>query len=528
MTQETTLINQKKPSYLKKRILNRYKKKLIKKRTKLEDKVKYLKNTDYKPVESPNRILTENVSISYDLFNATLPNSNTLICGGSGSKKTTTFLYSNIMQLYGSYVICDPKGEITQRLVPLAKKAGYDVKILDLINPYHSTKFNPFAYIEEPEDIPSMVSFIFRGFDTTKSGSSQDPFWDNANMLEVCAICYLLWYDARPEDRTLATVMDIVDLGSVEITRQLKDARGRGLYDDQGKPKTKKQSGLQWLFDDFRARKGDDNLVMDYFRKFNTAKDKTFSNIQITLVSKLQMLAQPSIKYMMQYDEMNLKDIGRKKTMLFLKCPPSDDRYYFLISVLYMFLYKCLDYVADVEEKGNGCRVPVTILEDEFTSFPQPDNFLSILQTCRSRNYSICHIFQDIARLKQMKCLGESWGALFGNCSSILYYGSDDEDTNEYFSKLIGKGTIDVKTRGGKNGSNYQKIARELFTPDELKQLDRNKAVVLLSGHKPIVDQKYPFLNHANVKLTAIPRDGSGQQIFESGIHHDTITVEKR
>lgn len=510
-------------SYIKNKCINRRRKHLIKKKAKLNSKLKYILNTDYEPVESPNRILSENVSFSYDLMNAKLPNSNTMIVGGSGSKKTTTFLYSNIMQLYGSYVICDPKGEITQRLVPLAKKAKYDVKILDLIDPYASTKFNPFEYIERPEDIPSMISFIFRGFDTSKTGTTQDPFWDNANMLELCAICYLLWYDARKEDCTLATVMDIVDLGSVEVERACHDENGATILENN-KPKKVKKSGLQWLFHDFARKHGQDNLVMDYYRKFNTAKDKTFSNIQITLVSKMQMLTQPSIKYMMQYDEMKLKDIGRKKTMLFLKCPPSDDRFYFLISVLYMFLYRSLDYVADVEENGNGCRVPVTIMEDEFTSFPQPDNFLSILQTCRSRNYSICHIFQDIARLKQMKGIGDSWGALFGNCASILYYGSDDNETNEYFSKLMGKETIDVKTKGQK-GSNYSKIGRELFTADELKEVNRDYTILLLAGHKPIMDKKYPFLNHANVKLTAIYRDGSGQPIFNNSIQSDKINI---
>lgn len=515
-------------SYIKKKCINERKKHMIKKKAKLNNKLQYILNNDYKPVESPNRILSENVSFSYNLMDATLPNSNTMVIGGSGSKKTTTFLYSNIMQLNGSYVICDPKGEITQRLVPLAKKAKYDVKILDLINPYASTKFNPFEYITQPEDIPSMISFIFRGFDTSKAGSSQDPFWDNANMLELCAICYLLWYDARKEDRTLATVMDIVDLGSVEVERCCHDEKGSTILEN-GKAKKVKKTGLQWLFHDFALKHGQDNLVMDYYRKFNTAKDKTFSNIQITLVSKLQMLTQPSIKYMMQYDEMKLQELGTQKQMLFLKCPPSDDRYYFLISVLYMFLYKSLDYVGDVIYEGHGCKYPVTIMEDEFTSFPQPDNFLSILQTCRSRNYSLCLIFQDIDRLKQMKCLGEAWGTLFANCASILYYGTDDNATNEYFSKLIGKETIDVKTKGQK-GSNYSKIGRELFMPDELKEFDRDNTILLLAGKKPIVDRKYPFLKHANVKLTAIYRDGSGQPIFDNSVPSDNIniTVDKK
>jgi hypothetical protein len=40
--------------------------------------------------------------------------------------------------------------------------------------------------------------------------------------------------------------------------------------------------------------------------------------------------------------------------------------------------------------------------------------------------------------------------------------------------------------------------------------MDKNHCIVKFRGESAIYDTKYPFLRHPNLKLTAIPRDGSG------------------
>ena len=73
---------------------------------------------------------------------------------------------------------------------------------------------------------------------------------------------------------------------------------------------------------------------------------------------------------------------------------------------------------------------------------------------------------------------------------------------------MLGKATIDTKTRGltkGRNGSsseNFQNAGRELLTLDEVRQLDREKALLFISGERPVMDKKYDLMNHPNVHLT--------------------------
>lgn len=475
---------------------------------------KYFKESKKLPaVESTNRILSKGVAFDLDTKTSKLPNANTIVVGAPGTRKTTSIVYSNCMQLGGSKVICDPKGETTFRLAGLYENAGYKVKILDLIDIEKSDCFNPFEYVESDDDIPRMVSFCFKGMDTSKDGASKDPFWDDANMLEICAVCYLLWYDARKEDQTLPMAMKLVQLNSVEIP---------GPPGPDGKPT--KKTGLTALFEKYAERNGEDNMPMTYFRMFNKAKDKTLANMETTLVAKLQMLVQPRVARLLSHDDMKLYEIGREPQILFLRVPGSDETYNFIVSMLYMFLYKCLDYVADIEEKGNGCRVPVTILQDEFTSFPQPQNYLTILSQCRSRNYSMVIAFQEISRLKQMKCLGESWGAIFGDVGSWVFLGSPDKDTTEYFTTILGKETVTVINKSGSQSSTSQ-TASDLAPANDLAMMPPNKCIVKLIGEPPMYDDKYPFLLHPNIKLTAIPREGDGIPLYERSIEENKDTA---
>ena len=454
-------------------------------------------------VESDNRILSKHVQFDVDTKTGKI-NANTVCIGSPGSRKTTSIVYTNCMQLGGSKVICDPKAETTYRLAGFFENAGYKVKILDLMNMDESECFNPFVYVSSDEDIPKMVSFCFRGFDTQKpDGGNKDPFWDDANMLEICAICYLLWYDARKEDQTLPMAMKLVNLNSLKVKRTNK-ATG----------KEEEITGLTALFNDYAERCGENNMPITYFRMFNKAKDKTLSNMETTLVAKLQMLLQPKVVRLLSKDELDLWDIGIHKTVLFLKCPDADRSYNFVVSMVYMFLYKCLYYVADELCQGRGCPVPVQIIQDEFTSFPQPDNYLDIMRGCRSRNVSMFPIFQDIPSLKTMKIFGDKFNALFGQVDSWIFLGSQEgEETCKWVSDQLGEETVTVVNKSG-NGSSTSTTGSKLASINALESMPDNMCIIKMKGCNPIYDEKYPFLLHPNIKKTAILRDGSGIPLY--------------
>ena len=163
------------------------------------------------------------------------------------------------------------------------------------------------------------------------------------------------------------------------------------------------------------------------------------------------------------------------------------------------------------------------ILMDEFANVALPDEFDKLLSTMRSREISVSIIIQNLAQLKAL--FEKQWESIVGNCDEFLYLGGNEQSTHEYVSKLLGKETIDTNTYGrsrGRNGSystNYQLTGRELMTPDEVRMLDNQYALLFIRGERPIQDFKYDILHHPNVRETT---DG-GAPAFTHG--EDTRSI---
>ena len=186
------------------------------------------------------------------------------------------------------------------------------------------------------------------------------------------------------------------------------------------------------------------------------------------------------------------------------------------IGLLYLQAFHELYNLADTKYRGS-LPVPVRFMMDEFANTPLPSDFEHILSTCRSRNISINIAVQNMAQLKAI--FKENSDNVVSNCDSLLYLGTNEASTHEYISKALGKATIDVKTRNttkGRNGSsttNYQQTGRELMTPDEVRLLPNDKAILLIRGKRPIIDNKYTLTKHRNY-------DKIGNEPYEKCIKH--------
>lgn len=101
------------------------------------------------------------------------------------------------------------------------------------------------------------------------------------------------------------------------------------------------------------------------------------------------------------------------------------------------------------------------------------------------------------------------------------------------FQEAIAKETLDTNTYGqtkGRSGSysvNFQQSGRELLTPDEVRLLDNRKAVLLVRGERPILDEKYDMHKHVNVKYT---EDGGAPpyDYAKAPLSHEDVTIDTR
>lgn len=133
--------------------------------------------------------------------------------------------------------------------------------------------------------------------------------------------------------------------------------------------------------------------------------------------------------------------------------------------------------------------------------------FPSKLSTMRKYNISATVILQDISQIESM--YKDEWKTIVGNCSSIVFLGTQEPNTLKYFSEMLGKGTVKNKSRGvskGKsNGSNqsFQNTGRELMFPDELARMPSSECIVFTQNMRPVRDDKYKYERHPRYHLTA-------------------------
>ena len=443
-------------------------------------------NKRYADRDGKNVILTKRVSIGLDGYKHRR-NLNILVVGGSGSGKTRFFCKPGIMSVNCSYLIVDPKGEMLRSTGYLLKEEGYDIKVFDLIHPRQSDGYNPFTYIRDDPDVLKLMDNLVKNT-TPPKGTSNDPFWEKAEIALDSALMLYLLYEAPVEEQNFEMLMFML-----ECARVMEE-------DEQY------QSPLDLLFQTLEERDPSHIAVREY-KVYKQAAGKTAKSILVTASVCLAAFIFPQYAAMMQTDEMDFASMGERKRAIFCVIPVNDGSMNYLVSMLLTQCFQQLYLRAD--ERYNGrLPMPVRVIQDEWANVAQPDSYPKVLATCRSYNIGINIIVQNIQSIKAL--YKDEWEGIIGNCDTLLFLGGGNEPTSlEFVSKLLGKETVHTRTRGqtkGRSGSssvNYQQTGRDLMTPDEIRMLPTNDALLFIRGEKPVRDKKYNIKKHSNVRRTA-------------------------
>ena len=443
-------------------------------------------NKRYADRDGKNVILTKRVSIGLDGYKHRR-NLNILVVGGSGSGKTRFFCKPGIMSVNCSYLIVDPKGEMLRSTGYLLKEEGYDIKVFDLIHPRQSDGYNPFTYIRDDPDVLKLMDNLVKNT-TPPKGASNDPFWEKAEIALDSALMLYLLYEAPVEEQNFEMLMFML-----ECARVMEE-------DEQY------QSPLDLLFQTLEERDPSHIAVREY-KVYKQAAGKTAKSILVTASVRLAAFIFPQYAAMMQTDEMDFPSLGERKRAIFCVIPVNDGSMNYLVSMLLTQCFQQLYLRAD--ERYNGrLPMPVRVIQDEWANVAQPDSYPKVLATCRSYNIGINIIVQNIQSIKAL--YKDEWEGIIGNCDTLLFLGGGNEPTSlEFVSKLLGKETVHTRTRGqtkGRSGSssiNYQQTGRDLMTPDEIRMLPTNDALLFIRGEKPVRDKKYDIKKHPNVRRTA-------------------------
>ena len=432
-----------------------------------------------------NIILTQRVRLGMDGYK-TQRNMNILVIGGSGSGKTRYFCKPGLYSANCSYLVTDPKGELLKAAGGLLLSLGYEVRVFNLIDPEQSDCYNPFVYVREEKDVLSLIDNLIKNT-TPRNASSNDPFWEKAEVALDSALMLYLIHEAPQDEQNFETMLYMMNFADVreedEQYRSPLDMLFRALEEEQPA-----------------------HVAVKQYKVFKQAAGKTAKSILVTAAVRLAAFNIPQYAAMTSMDEMDFGSLGERKRAIFCVIPVNDSSMNYLVGMLYTQCFQELYRCADLKYNGR-LPVPVRVIQDEWANVAQPESYPKILATCRSYNIGLNIIVQNVQQIKAL--YEKEHESIIGNCDTLLFLGGGNEPASlEFIVKLLGRETLATRTRGltkGRNGSsttNYQQTGRDLMTVDEVRKLDTNKAILFIRGEDPVIDRKYNLKRHPNIKLT--------------------------
>ena len=404
-------------------------------------------------------------------------NVNVLVVGGSGAGKSASYVIPNALQLLGSYVFTDPKGELYDKTAGYFKEKGYDVKVLNLVHPQNSDGYNPLHHINNEIDVDVIANTIVKG---QGEGKSSDPFWDDMAEMLMKALIYYLKAVRPPEEQSLASCSELV--------------------------RTANNNGGDNLLTNLMNQLPYDHPARMYYKNIEMLPDKTFGSVLGTLQSKLGKFDSREIAEVTSTDTIDFTSIGKIKTVVFVISSDTHTAYDFLLTIFFSQMIQQLYDFADLN--GGALPMPTYFILDEFANIGHIPDFDKKISTSRSRKISFSVILQNLDQLEAV--YKEAHETIMGNCDTHLFLGSNSQKTVEYFSKALGEKTISRDSvsvnkdredwKQGKSESD-QIMGRALLTPDELRRLDNDICIIFEKGIKPIKANKYYYFKYPEGKL---------------------------
>ena len=369
---------------------------------------------------------------------------------GAGKTQTTVLPMVNLLAKHDeSMIITDPKGEIYEHTSNYLKSLGYNIVLLNFRDPQQGNAWNP-MYLpyslykngnidKSVELLEDLAANILKD----PSAKGQDPFWENTSADYFAGLACGLFEDAKEEEINLNSINLMTTVGEEKLanTTYVKDYFS--YKDPASTAYTKASSTLM-------------------------APSETKGSILSVFKQRVQLFAsRANLSEMLANNDFDMRDIGRKKTAVFIVIQDEKTTYHTLVTI---FLKQCYETLISVAQESGG-KLPhrTNFILDEFANMPPLKDVTTMVTAARSRNIRFTFIIQNFAQLYEVygKENGET---IKGNCGNIVYLISTELSALEEISKMCGE----VKSKEKEKTS-----STPLVTVSDLQRLSQWETIIL-------------------------------------------------
>ncbi len=401
------------------------------------------------------RYLGKDYIVSNDTWITHL-NNNDLVVGSSGSSKTGSIVYPQLKSLKdSSLIVADTKGRLAKMFTSDLEARGYNVKVLDFVNPEKSCKYNPLAYIRKnsngdyrEQDIAKVAAAL------VPENAHSEAFWpmsarkyleffiafvlmklpeEKHNMLEVTNFYsfYMSGGDSstyvndfvrahpyslvakrhaqilasKTADKTRASIMTFVSMALAPF--EYAECSELFTYRYETGYVTKSRAESQTAGED----------------EWDYVDDDFWDCLEEQLVLSDNVL--------------DIATLGREKTVLFLNISDCDHSMDQVVNLFYTQTLQTLIAEADKNKDGQ-LKIPVRIIMDDFASSAVIPDFDKIISVVRSRDIWLTMCIQSFTQLESLYNHTQAQ-TIINNCDHIVYLGSNDLESAHFIGTRVNK-----------------------------------------------------------------------------------------
>lgn len=406
------------------------------------------------------------------------------VFGASGTMKSRAIIRNALFQALKrgeSVIITDSKGEMYADTSEMYRKAGYDVKIFNLVSPEHGDSWNCMSDLNGDTLMAQVLTNVIIG--NTSSGKG-DHFWDNGEGNLLKALILLVDQDKSrsPDMKHLSAVYQMLTQNS--------------------------ERQLTAIFEKLPL----DHPARAPYNLFAQSSDTVKSGIILGLGTRLQVMQNQAVQKITSRSDIDLSAPGKRKCAYYIVLSDNETSMAFLSSLFFSFLFIKLTRYADAQPEGR-CLIPVNLILDEFNNVgriggaPDGSDFARTLSVVRSRDIRVMLAVQSLGQL-QNRYANNLWSEIIGNCDIQLMLGCTDDVTADYFSERSGDMSVMVNTTMTVRQTiavaqvipQYRQTEgqgrRRLLTPDEVLRLPNEEMLVVIRGCNVLKLNKLDFTKH--------------------------------
>lgn len=383
---------------------------------------------------------TQNLSVKNSYQNA-------LVCGGTGTGKSSVVLLPSLFTMDGSFIVHDPSGELFVKSAGYLQQKGYEVKTLNFSNPDISSGYNPLHRANSSSEIQKVASMLV---ENALGGKSKDPFW-NTQSVALLSILVTILKKQPKEYHNLYNV------------RLLLNAMGAN-------PKA-----VDKLF----SRDAEDRLF-DEYKSFLAYDDKVINGVIATCKASLQIFSDDAVAKVTSYDNIDFDSFRKYPTALFIQNSVADQRYYSVLTSIFFeqFFSYIMSRFPGEEERD------IFLLIDEAASLKLPTLSVAVANV-RKHRAGILLIVQDYNQVIHNYGKQEA-EAIRSNCFAKVFFTGQGLETAKELEQVLGKYEYKDKEEG-------KKVVRSMMTNDEIRTMKNTRALLICGHHQPIVVKLKPY-----------------------------------